>query len=83
VSKAARTFSACLRRVHHGQESLELVKDGVPYALLVPVKEVNGDTHDLADALSSAILRPEDRRGWARAVREGRKHLKPLNNPWG
>jgi hypothetical protein len=83
VSKAASNFPSCLRRVYNRHEALELVENGIPYARLIPVEKVHGNSHDMADALKSATLRSEDARGWGAAVREGRKHLKPLKNPWG
>jgi hypothetical protein len=82
VSKAAKKLYSCLRIVYHQRESFELVKNGVPYARLVPVTHPRGNTHDFADDLTRAALRPEDRRGLASAVAKGRRHLKPLNNPW-
>ena len=83
MSKAARNFSSCLREVYHRHESFELVRNGIPYARLVPIGERPGNTHDLADALGSAMLHPEDGRGWTASVTEGRKRLKLLKNPWG
>ena len=40
-------------------------------------------TSDLADALDSAPLSRQDRRGFSTGLAEGRKHLKPLKHPWG
>ena len=83
MSKAARELSACLRKVCEEHESFELVKRGVPCAHLLPIEKPSGTTHDLADALDSAALSPQDRRGWRAAIAEGRERLKPLRNPWG
>ena len=83
VTKADTTLSACLRRVYQRHESFELVKNGVPYARLVPVEKAHGTTHDLAEALASGTLGAKDRVGWAGVLANGRRCLKPLPNPWG
>lgn len=82
VTEAAKNLADCLKRVYHQHESFELVKNGVPYAHLVPVNGASCNTHELADDLAEAELSAEDRRALASAVRKGRKHLKPLKNPW-
>ena len=82
VTKATKSFTDCLDRVYHLHESYELVKNGIPYAHLLPVDGAGCNTRELADDLAEAELSVEDRRAWASAVRKGRKHLKPLKNPW-
>jgi len=83
VTKAAKNLYSCLKVVYHQHESYELVKNGIPYAHLVPVKRTSGNTHDLADDLAKAELGAEHRRALGSAVRKARKNLKPLKNPWG
>ncbi len=82
VTEAARNLAACLKQVYHEHESFELVKNGIPYAHLVPINGTSCDTHELAEDLVAIKLSIEDRRAIASAVRTGRKHVKPLNNPW-
>ena len=82
VTEAAKNFADCLKRVYHQHESYELVKNGVPYAHLVPANGAGCNTHELADDVDDAELSPDDRRALAAAVRKGRKLLKPLKNPW-
>ena len=50
---------------------------------LVPVANGGCNSHQLADDLDAAKLSTEDRRRLAAALRQGRKALKPLKNPWG
>jgi antitoxin (DNA-binding transcriptional repressor) of toxin-antitoxin stability system len=82
VTAAAKNLAACLRQVYHQHESFELVKNGVPYAHLVPINGTSCNTHELAVDLTAVKLSLEDRRALASAVRKGRKLVKPLKNPW-
>ena len=82
VTKAAKTLYSCLKIVYHKHETFELVKKGIPYAHLVRVKGASCSTHELADDLAEAELSADDRHALASAVRKGRKHLRPLKNPW-
>jgi antitoxin (DNA-binding transcriptional repressor) of toxin-antitoxin stability system len=82
LTEAARSLSACVNRVYARQETLAIVKLGVPYALLVPVSPAGCTSHELADDLADAMLPRADRRELAPAVRKGRKMLKSLKNPW-
>ena len=83
VAEVARNLNRCVERVFKEHESFELVKHGVPYAHLVPPNGRHCDSHELADDMSAAPLSAEERRVFASTVRQGRKHLKPLRNPWG
>jgi len=82
VTKAAKNLPDCLERVYYHHESYELVKNGVPYAHLVPANRVNCNTHELANDVDEAESSGPDRRTLASAVRKGRKILRPLKNPW-
>ena len=82
VTEAAKHLADCLKRVYYQHESYELVKNGVPYAHLVPANGTGCSTHELADDVAEAELKAGDRRNLAAAVRKGRKLLKPLKNPW-
>ncbi len=83
ADKAAENFTRFLSRVLARQESVAIVKEGVPCAYLVPAGEQKCDSHEFAEDIASAELTDEDRRALAAAVRRGRKALKPLKNPWG
>ena len=82
VTEAAKNFAHCPKRVYHQHESYELVKNGVPYAHLVPANGASCNTHELADDVDETELSSGDRRTFASAVHKGRKLLKPLKNPW-
>ena len=82
VTEAAKNLSHCLKRVYFEHESYELVKNGVPYARLVPANGASCNSHELADDLEKAELSAEDRCALGSAVRKGRKIFKPLRNPW-
>lgn len=82
VMKAAKTFAHCIKRVYDHHESYELVKNGVPYAHLVPANGGNCNSHELADDIDQVALSRSDRRKLGSAVRKGRKLLKPLKTPW-
>ena len=83
VTEASRSFSDCVKRVYSRKESFAIVKLGGPYALLVPAPTRNWNSHELADGLAKAGLCAEERRAFAAVLRQGRKSLKPLRNPWG
>ncbi len=82
VAEATKKLSDFVERVYCQHESFELVKKGVPHALLVPVNGTGCNTHQLAEDLAGAKLSVEDRRALASAIRKGGKQLKPLKNPW-
>jgi len=83
VAEASKSFSAWVDRVYARKETFAIVKLGVPYALLVPASPTGCNSHELADDLASAALPAEDRRELAAAMRQARKALKSLKNPWG
>ena len=82
VAEAAKNLSHCVKCVYLEHESYELVKNGVPYARLVPANGATCNSHELAEDLEKAELSAEDRRALGSAVRRGRKTLKRLRNPW-
>lgn len=83
VDEASRNLDSWLEIVHEEHESFQLVKDGVVYGQLVPVPVEGSSNLKLAADLARAKLTRADRREMATAVRKGRKHLKPVKNPWG
>jgi hypothetical protein len=82
VTKAAKTFHSCVKIVYHKHETFEFVEKGIRCAQLVPVNGASCNTHELADDLAEAELSAKDRHALASAVLKGRKHLRPLKNPW-
>ena len=82
VSAAAKRLGSCLDRVYHDHESFELMKNGIPYARLVPVNGTACNSHQFAEDVAEADLSAGERKSLAAAVRKGRKHLQALRNPW-
>jgi antitoxin (DNA-binding transcriptional repressor) of toxin-antitoxin stability system len=83
ISEAAKGLATCVDRVYRKGESFELTKNGVARARLVPANGMKCTTHELADDLAkSNPLSYKDRRAWGAGLRQGRKRLKPLKNPW-
>lgn len=82
VTEASKSFSDCVSRVYSRKESFEIVKLGVPYALLVPAPAQGCNSHELADDLAKAALSIEDKRAVAATLRKGRTVLRQLKNPW-
>ena len=82
VTEAARNFADCVNRVHYQNVSFVLVKNGEPFARLVPDDEKVCAGRDLAEALSKTEL-PENEAGmWHRDLRTARKRLKAPPNRW-
>jgi antitoxin (DNA-binding transcriptional repressor) of toxin-antitoxin stability system len=83
VSEAAKKLAGCVERVYRNGESFELTKNGVARARLVPTNGTQCNTHELADDLATANpLSEKERRALGAAVRQGRRSLKSLKNPW-
>lgn len=83
AAKASEHFTKLLNEVHALGTSFKILKQGVPFGCLVPATERGCNSHELADDLEGAELSAADRRAMSLAVRQGRKALKPLKNPWG
>ena len=83
VREASRSLGKCVDRVRSRNESYAIVKLDVPCALLVPVSSPGCNSHELADLLGQAGLAAGDGRALAKTVRQGRKALRLLRNPWG
>ena len=82
VTAAVRNFADCVNRVHYQNESFVLLKNGVPFARLVPAGEQVCHGGDLADALAAVELSPADARAWLRDLKAARKKLKPPCDAW-
>ena len=83
ATEAAVNLAKVLNQVHVRRELIEIVKQGIPYAYLIPALESGTRSHDLAEGLADAKLSVEDRSAFANATRMVRISLKPLKNPWG
>ena len=82
VTEAARNFAECVKRAHYQNVTLVLLKNGVPFARIVPEKPKACTGRELAAALAKVELSPEEARAWARDIKTGRKALKPPRDKW-
>lgn len=83
VTEAARNFADCVNRVHYQNVTFVLVKNGAPFARLVPDNEKVCTGRDLAEILSKADLPQNEARAWRRDLRTARRRLKAPPNRWG
>ena len=82
VTEAARNFSDCVNRAHYQNQTFVLLKNGVPFARLVPAGEPVCRGSNLAEALASADLSDKEARAWNRDVKAARKKLKAPADKW-
>jgi antitoxin (DNA-binding transcriptional repressor) of toxin-antitoxin stability system len=82
VTEAARNFADCVNRVHYQNLTYVLLKNGAPFARLVPDNEKVCSGRDLAKALQEVELSPDEARAWARDLRAGRRKLKAPTDKW-
>jgi len=83
VTEAARNFADCVNRVHYQNVTFVLLKNGEPFARLVPGNEKVCAGRDLAEALSKTGLPETEARAWRRDLRTARRRLKAPSNRWG
>jgi antitoxin (DNA-binding transcriptional repressor) of toxin-antitoxin stability system len=83
VTEVARNFADCVNRVHYQNVTFVLLKNGEPFARLVPDNEKVCAGRALADALSKAALPENEARAWRRDLRTARRRLKAPSNRWG
>ena len=76
ITEAARNLADCVDRAHYQAQTFVLLKDGVPFARLVPAGRAVCRGSDLADALTSAKLSDEEARLWNRDLEAAREELK-------
>ena len=82
VTDAARNFADCVNRAHYQNQSFVLLKNGVPFARLVPAGERVCTGKDLAEAIAAAPLSEAEARAWRRDLKAARKMLKPPRDKW-
>jgi prevent-host-death family protein len=82
VTEAARNFADCVNRVHYQNATFVLVKNGEPFARLVPDNERVCGGRDLAEALAGTELPKDEARAWRHDLRAARKRLKPPADKW-
>lgn len=82
VTEAARNFADCVNRAHYQNVTFVLLKNGAPFARLVPDAEKICTGRDLAAALANVELPPDEARAWRRDLVSARKTLKAPADRW-
>ncbi len=82
VTEAARNFADCVNRAHYQNVTFVLLKNGLPFARLVPEPEKICRGRDLAKAMASTDLSADEARFWNRELRRARKALAAPIDKW-
>ena len=82
VTEAARNFADCVNRAHYQNVTFVLLKNGKPFARLVPDNEKVCVGRDLAEALAKTNLPQYEARAWHRDLQAARKTLKVPVDKW-
>ena len=82
VTEAARNFADCVNRAHYRNETFVLLKNGVPFARLVPDAERSCTGKELAAILGATELAPTEARAWGRDLKAARKRIKAPTDKW-
>ena len=82
VTEAARNFADCVNRAHYQNVTFVLLKNGVPFARLVPDGEKVCTGRHLAEALAGAGLTTAAAKAWRRDLQTARKALKAPTDKW-
>jgi hypothetical protein len=82
VTEAARNFADCLNRSHYQNVTFILLKNGTPFARLIPDNERVCLGRDLAAVLAETELSPQEARAWRRDLHTARKTAKPPADKW-
>jgi antitoxin (DNA-binding transcriptional repressor) of toxin-antitoxin stability system len=82
VTEAARNFADCLNRSHYQGVTFILLKNGKPFARIIPDGEKHCTGADLAAALGTTSLPSEEAQEWASDLKMARRKLKPPAAKW-
>lgn len=82
VTEAARNFADCVNRAYYQHQTFLLLKNGVPFARLVPAGPAVCRGVDLAEVFTTAPLSSAEADDWRRDLKTARKKLKPPRNVW-
>ena len=82
VTHAARNFADCVNRVHYQQVTYVLLRNGLPYARLVPENSKSCTAKRLAEILSDGLLSVAEAKTWHRDMRTAHKTLKSQADKW-
>ena len=82
VTEAARNFAGCVNRAHYQDTSFVLLKNGKPFARLIPETERVCTGRDLAEAMDKAELSAEEARAWHKDLAVARRRLTAPRDKW-
>ena len=82
VTAAARNFAHTVNQVHYQRAGFVLLKNGQPFAQLVPAGEKVCTGRELAGALHRVPLSPAESRAWAKDMASSRRRLQAPVNKW-
>lgn len=82
VTEAARNFADCVNRAHYQNVTFVLLKNGEPYARLVPDGERVCIGRDLAEVLAKVSLPENVAKAWRRDLEAARRVLKAPADKW-
>lgn len=82
VTEAVRNFAECVNRVYYQQQSFVLLKNGVPFARLIPAGDSVCLGRRLAEVLGETKLPAEQTRLWNRDLKVARTKLKAPPDKW-
>ncbi|MGB0116685.1 MAG: hypothetical protein WCF61_19290 [Terriglobales bacterium] len=82
VTEAARNFADCVNRAHYQNVTFVLLKNGTPFARLVPDNGKTCSGRELAEVLVKTELPKETAKAWRRDRQAARRGLKPLADKW-
>jgi antitoxin (DNA-binding transcriptional repressor) of toxin-antitoxin stability system len=82
VTEAARNFADCVNRAHYQEVTFVLLKNGEPFARLVPDNEKVCVGRDLAEALAKVDLSKAEAAAWRRDLQTARKTLESPADKW-
>lgn len=82
VTEAARNFADCVNRAHYQNVTFVLLKNGEPFARLVPDHEKICLGRELAETLAKTKLPESEARAWHRDLQAAHKALKAPADKW-
>jgi len=82
VTEAARNFADCVNRSHYQNVTFVLLKNGTPFARLVPDNEKVCFGRDLAGVLAASELSTDEATAWRHDLQTARKTVKPPTDKW-
>lgn len=82
VTEAARNFAHCVNQVHYQNQSFVLVKNGKPFARLIPEAEKTCTGRKLAEALAHVELSTTEAIAWRKDLTKAHKALKTPEDKW-